>query len=474
MKLLTISLLVFLSVVLCECNGYERDKSLDYENYSIDSIKRLINLKHLDYLNEEIIIEETPMMITHIYSEYPDYDWVDTSEEGIACVDDVSRAAVLYLRHYEMYGDSVLLEKARRGLNFVMYMEQDDGEFYNFIRSDHSINKEGRTSKKSFKYWAVRGLRTLCYGYKVISKIDTSYAMKLKEHIEPTFERIGEFLEYYGKYEFVEGVKVPKWLIRGGDATSEVVLALLDYYSVNPDDEAKEIIEKLVDGLIDLQIQDPNSPFYGMFLSWRNHWHAWGNTQTEALAKAGRICNNKSWVESAKLEADNFYLFLISRNFLQGIEIFSTEKPRIKDFPQISYGIRPIVSGLIQLYITTKEEKYAKLAGLVASWLRGNNPARYAMYDSKTGRGYDGIDNKDKVNKNSGAESTMEALMTLMDISDNTISLKYFYYNLKSIDEIKKYALYRDYSGKEINVVYDEKMGRWMIYESDENEKNVR
>jgi len=458
MKLLTISLLVFLSVVLCECNGYERDKSLDYENYSIDSINRLINLKHLDYLNEEIIIEGIAMIITHIYSEYPDYDWVDASEEGIACVDDVSRAAVLYLRHYEMYGDSVLLEKARRGLNFVMYMEQDDGEFYNFIRSDHSINKEGRTSKKSFNYWAVRGLRTLCYGYKVFSKIDTSYAKKLKEHIEPTFERIGEFLEYYGKYEFVEGVKVPKWLIRGGDATSEVVLALVDYYSVNPDYEVKEIIEKLVDGLIDFQIHDPNSPFYGMHLSWKNHWHAWGNTQTEALAKAGRILNNASWVESAKLEADNFYLFLISQNFLQGIELHLDKAPNISDFSQISYGIRPMVSGLLQLYITTEDEIYAKMAGLVASWLRGNNPACHVMYDLKTGRGYDGINNKDEINKNSGAESTIEALTVLMDISDNPISLKYFYYDLENIDKTKNYAKYKDKCGKEITVEYNKKI----------------
>ena len=448
----------------------------DLKNNSVDSLLNStaqhlgsdfhrINLKHLDFLNEFIEKDGIPMMITHIYSEYPDYNWVDASDEGISCVDDISRSAILYLRHYEMYGDSASLEKARRGLNFVMYMEQEDGEFYNFILRDYSINTEGRTSKKSFNFWAVRGLRALCYGYRVLNQIDKPYAKQLKEHIGRTFDRIKEFLENYAEYEFIEGVKVPKWLTHGGDATSEVVLALLDYYSVEGDEEVREIIKKFVEGLIQFQVRDSESPFYGMHLSWRNCWHAWGNAQTEALAKAGRMFNNTSWIESAKLEADNFYLFLISKNFLCSIEFYSKEEPKIRVFPQISYGIRPMVSGLVQLYITTEDEKYAKLAGLVASWLRGNNPAHRAMYDSKTGRGYDGIDNKEKINKNSGAESTIEALMALIDISDNPISLRYFYYNLESINEIKKYALYKDNSGKEIIVIYDEKIGGWKIDE---------
>ena len=430
-----------------------------------DSVSCYINLRHLDHLCETINIGGTLMMVTHIYSEYPDYNWVDASDEGISCVDDVSRASILYLRHYTMYGDSVSLEKTRRGLNFVMYMEQEDGEFYNFILRDYSINTEGRTSKKSFNWWAVRGLRTLCYGYRVFSEIDSAYASELKEHIELTFGRIREFLKYYGKYEFFDGVKVPKWLVHGGDATAEVILALLDYYSISPDREVKEMIEKLAEGLVQFQVRDSSSPFYGMHLSWRNCWHAWGNAQTEALAKAGRIFNNTSWIESAKLEADNFYLFLISRKFLHSIELHSEEFPSIRVFQQISYGIRPMVSGFIQLYITTGDERYAKLAGLTASWLRGNNPAHSNMYDPKTGRGYDGIDNKDKINKNSGAESTIEALMTLMEISDNPISLRYFYYDLESVNEIKRYALYKGVDAQEFRVDWDDMIKRWKVEE---------
>ena len=47
------------------------------------------------------------------------------------------------------------------------------------------------------------------------------------------------------------------------------------------------------------------------------------------------------------------------------------------------------------------------------------------MYDPKTGRGYDGIINKNKINKNAGAESTIETLATLVEIENNPISLRF-------------------------------------------------
>ncbi len=442
-----------------------KENKLELEETSRD-FSRYVNLEHLDRLSEVIHIDGIPMRITHIYSEYPDYDWVEARGEGITCVDDVSRATIVYLRHYELYGDSLSLGKARMALNFVLYMGQNDGQFYNFIYRDHSINKEGRTSKKSFNFWAVRGLRTLCYGYKIFNKIDCSYAKELKVQIEPALDQIDGFLKYYGEYEYFNGVKSPRWLIIGGDRTAETILALLDYYTVHPDDEIKVMIEKFADGLVQFQMNDPNSKLFGMHYSWRNIWHAWGNSEVEALAKAARVFGNSSYLESAKREADNFYLFLMSRNFLHSIEVYSGKEPIIKIFPQISYGIRPMVSGLIELYITTEDERYAKLAGLVASWLKGNNPAREVMYGAKTGRGYDGIDNKDKINRNSGAESTIEALMIIMDIADNPTSLKYFYYNLGETNEKGNYSIYRDVSGKEIKIGWEKELRAWNIFEN--------
>ncbi|NUM78481.1 hypothetical protein HUU40_29325, partial [candidate division KSB1 bacterium] len=119
---------------------------------------RLTNLSHLNSLYEEIKIGGQPMAIIHIYSEYPDYKWVDDSDEGIACVDDAARAAVVYLRHFEVTGDTTSLGRARKLIDFCRYLQAEDGLFYNFIFADHSINREGQTSFKSLGWWAARGV----------------------------------------------------------------------------------------------------------------------------------------------------------------------------------------------------------------------------------------------------------------------------------------------------------------------------
>ena len=57
------------------------------------------------------------------------------------------------------------------------------------------------------------------------------------------------------------------------------------------------------------------------------------------------------------------------------------------------------------------------MGGLTASWFFGNNYAQTQMYDPQTGRAFDGIDAALKVNQNSGAESTIEALMALQAVT---------------------------------------------------------
>ena len=48
------------------------------------------------------------------------------------------------------------------------------------------------------------------------------------------------------------------------------------------------------------------------------------------------------------------------------------------------------------------------------SWFFKNNVAKVNMYDTTTGRGYDGIISDEAINKNAGSESTLESLMTML------------------------------------------------------------
>ena len=133
----------------------------------------LVNLDHLKYLTQPVNIDGTEMALVHIYSEYPEYEWVDDADEGLSAVDDVARAAVVYMWEYHRTGDESLLELARRGLEFVLYMQADDGEFYNFVfDAEGTVNERGNTSFKSLGWWAMRGLWSLGEGVKAFDEVD--------------------------------------------------------------------------------------------------------------------------------------------------------------------------------------------------------------------------------------------------------------------------------------------------------------
>ena len=64
---------------------------------------------------------------------------------------------------------------------------------------------------------------------------------------------------------------------------SVLLLGLINYYNIINDQEVKEYIGLLTNGIIQMQIDDETNPNYGAFLSWQTYWHAWGNNQSYAL-----------------------------------------------------------------------------------------------------------------------------------------------------------------------------------------------
>jgi YD repeat-containing protein len=55
-----------------------------------------------------------------------------------------------------------------------------------------------------------------------------------------------------------------------------------------------------------------------------------------------------------------------------------------------------------------------ELAGIAAGWYFGGNAAGVATYDPATGRTYDGVSGDGVVNRNSGAESTIHGLLSML------------------------------------------------------------
>ncbi len=420
----------------------------------------IVNFAHLSHLTERVVLNGDSVSIVHVYANYPEYEWVDAKEsgpEGIACVDDAARAAVCYLRHFELTGNIRSLQEAKGLLKFVLAMQTPDGEFYNYIRSDHSINRDGTTSRKSFGWWAARGFWAMSLGYRVFRPIDAAFASRLRAGIECSLPQAMKLLDRYGRVDTVHGIRTPRWLLyeSAADATGELALGLLEWHSATRDARTQRLIDRLARGMIIMQEGDAQIFPYGLHRSWETTWHMWGNSESHVLAEAGKRFRNRDFIRSAEREATGWYSRLLMQGFLKEVDVAS---PALQPaFDQIAYGVRPMTLGLLKLYDATRKREYLVMAGLAGSWLFGNNPPGVAMYDPETGRCFDGIRDSTTVNRNSGAESTIEALLTVMELAQRPEALRYCHY--RRLRQGSKgdllFALFRNDDGKELALVLD-------------------
>ena len=135
---------------LLACKNKNADKHL---NATTDS--SLVNTTHLDHLYTPITFADGIKAAgIYIYSEAPDYHLVADNDEGFTCVDDVSRAALVYLRSKNFFTDTAIQNKAFNLVRFILKMQSDNGYFYNFLFPDNSINKKGETSINSANWWS--------------------------------------------------------------------------------------------------------------------------------------------------------------------------------------------------------------------------------------------------------------------------------------------------------------------------------
>ncbi len=429
-----------------------------------------LNFVHIDRLTERISIGSDTVSILHIYANYPDYRWVAAAEsgpEGIACVDDAARCAVMLMRSYELNGDRSCLSRARGFLAFVKHMQAPDGEFYNFIRADHSINTTGRTSLKSFGWWASRGLWAMAMGARVFRESDPAFARELESRVAKMIPLARAALTNEGSTKTVSGFTVPLWLLyeSGADVSSELLLGLVEYGKISPDDSLRGLITSLARGLMIMQDGSGNTPPYGLHRSWETLWHMWGNGQTQALSGAGLALHDTAMIASAEREARGWYGRLLMDGFLKEFDVARKGPPA--EFEQIAYGIRPMAVGLVRLYEATGNGDYLLMAGLAASWLTGNNPASKAMYDPATGRCYDGIRDSLTLNLNSGAESTVEALYTLIEVERYPAAAACLQARKSATGRSGKFswALFRGPSGSEIILARRSDTGELAVYQ---------
>jgi hypothetical protein len=389
----------------------------------------MVNTAHLDYLTVPIAFPDGINAAgVYIYADAPDYHLTPANGEGYTCVDDVSRAALVYLRKGQFSTDTTIQSKAFKLINFLLEMQSANGYFYNFLLTGTQINTNGNTSLNNPEWWSWRALQTLTEGEPLIKSLNPALAAKMDNAVEKLVASIKVDLANLPQTtKVVNGITVPQWLPAGSgtDQAGLLIAALIPYCTSTNDATIKSYIQKLADGIVLMQQGDAAHFPYGAFLSWENTWHAYGNMQAYALFKAGEFLDDPKYTSAAFSEVDNFYPWLLQNGFKASFDVVnnggSLQSANEKSYDQIAYGISPMVLAATEAYKLTSQEKYADMAGHISAWFFGANDAGQNMYSKETGRCFDGLSSPTGVNVNSGAESTIEALLSLERIEASPV-----------------------------------------------------
>lgn len=346
-------------------------------------------------------------------------DW----SQGAYNADDTTRAAVVYLRHWQQTGDADSRHKAYELLRTVAYHQTTDGSDAGnvvlWMQPDGELNPSAEPvelpdpSDSGPSYWLARTVWALGEGYAAFADDDPDFAAFLKDRLalsRGAIER--DVLSKYGQYVEADGTRVPAWLIvDGADASAEAVLGLAAAVRAG-DESSTTAARQLAEGVAAMASGTSREWPYGAVLPWAQSpamWHAWGSQMPAALAVAADVLDDPALADPAIADATGFTTTLLTAG---GPD--NGWYPSPTDRVQIAYGADSRVQSLVALADTTGSSAFADLAGIQAAWFFGGNHAGARMYDPATGVTFDGLQPDGTVNRNSGAESTMHGLLTAL------------------------------------------------------------
>jgi hypothetical protein len=399
----------------------------------------LTNLAHLDFLGDQVtppsqaghttyrLAQEPAVGTLWTYADRQDdgsyrrvgggtYDAThDTYGQGAFNADDMARAAVVYLRHWKLTGARSSRHAAYEMLRGLTYLQTTTGAHRGnvvlWMQPDGTLHpsadpvEQPDPSDSDASYWLARSVWALGEGYAAFRHTDPAFARFLAQRLDLAVGAINrEVLDAYGQHLDIDGTRTPAWMIAdGADASAEAVLGLAAYLRAGGNGPARAAMTKLTRGITEMSHGDARHWPFGAVLPWNQslgHWHAWSSQMPAALAVSGDPAARRA----AARDSFTFDPWLLTSG---GPD--NGRMPGRTDATQIAYG----VDSRVQSLIATRANR---LAGIVAAWYFGANASGQPTYDPATGVTYDGVAADGTINKNSGAESTIHGLLSMLTL----------------------------------------------------------
>ncbi len=304
-----------------------------------------------------------------------------------------------------------------RGLTYLQTVSgKNAGNVVLWMQPDGTLNPSAEPvelpdpSDSDASYWLARTIWALGEGYAAFKGADPAFARFLEQRLALAVDAVDrQVLDAYGRYLDIDGRRTPAWLIAdGADASAEAVLGLAAYVraggSARPrrrDDPAE-------------QRHRPARRRGRAHVALRRR--AAVGTVPFGLARLGIADDRRrsrapptspatrSWRRVAEREAFTFDPWMLTSGGPDNGRL-----PARADATQIAYGVDSRVQNLLATGGGARQ-----LAGVVAAWFFGANASKAPTYDPATGITFDGVAPDGKPNQNSGAESTIHGLLTMI------------------------------------------------------------
>ena len=220
-------ILACLFFICTVCTLLSCDPLTSEKNTKTNEVTSFINTSHLDYLTVPVTFAKgTKAAGIYIYAEAPGYHFVKDTDEGFTCVDDVARAAQVYLRNKNFSSDTATQAKAINLIRFILEMQSDNGYFYNFLFPPDRVNRAGATSINNANWWSWRALYTLAEAAPLMKNIDASLATKINAATNKLVTKIkADLVNIPATTKVVSGITVPQWL-PAGSATDQAAIII--------------------------------------------------------------------------------------------------------------------------------------------------------------------------------------------------------------------------------------------------------
>ena len=326
------------------------------------------------------------------------------------CLDDNSRALIMTLMAYEQNKSKEALELLPIYLSYIQYMQQEDGNFRNFLsfRREY-LDEVGSEDSFGRTVWAL--------GYLISSAPNNSY----REFAEELFLRS---IPHFKVLKHLRGI-------------ANTIIGLSHYLKIHPyNDGMLHELKELTKPLIDAYDKHRNNDWY-----WFEDKLTYDNAILPlALLYSSEITGSDRAREVAlesiefldKVTLGNGYLSPVGSNgwYYRG--------GNMAIFDQQAIETMAMVLMYFKAYSISQKTEFISRMYLCYQWFLGENTLRLPLYDHETKGCCDGLQ-PGGLNRNQGAESTLAYLISHLMVL-KALELEYAYEGEKKLKIVQNEA----------------------------------